>query len=400
MAGPSDSNDASDIFWPGYVDAISNLAINLLFVIAVMCIVILSFVLEGTAKSQPQPQASQATPQQATQYVDETTRALAGELTRQIEAVTTANSEGNPGLDVSKENQATVQSVGAQQVVTEPAHASDGKEVHNATKQGEPGQPGSPLVQPTDAQAQLQALDNSNRELRQSLQQLEEALQSERARVAQAQQASKEQATRASQAEQSLQSEQVRAAKVQQELTELAKQATAQAEQLRQELSAARSKLNAQARAAKTSTTSAAAAQSVEAPQQSIPTPQQTPQVDVMRVTKEPIQTPKGPTTLSTVSAGLIVQFDPKVVTLAASEQKDLVQRLGAFASLVGTRWQITAITPKGFSESARLAYYRTVAVRNALIQAGVAPSQIQVRVLESVQEGADAARVTINPVN
>jgi hypothetical protein len=42
----SESNDASDIFWPGYVDAISNLAINLLFVIAVMAIVVISATLQ------------------------------------------------------------------------------------------------------------------------------------------------------------------------------------------------------------------------------------------------------------------------------------------------------------------------------------------------------------------
>lgn len=46
MAAASDSNDASDIFWPGYVDAVTNLAINLLFVIAVMSIVVISSILQ------------------------------------------------------------------------------------------------------------------------------------------------------------------------------------------------------------------------------------------------------------------------------------------------------------------------------------------------------------------
>ena len=46
MAASSDSNDASDIFWPGYVDAVTNLAINLLFVIAVMSIVVISSILQ------------------------------------------------------------------------------------------------------------------------------------------------------------------------------------------------------------------------------------------------------------------------------------------------------------------------------------------------------------------
>lgn len=46
MAASSNSDDASDIFWPGYVDAISNLAINLLFVIAVMAIVVIGATLQ------------------------------------------------------------------------------------------------------------------------------------------------------------------------------------------------------------------------------------------------------------------------------------------------------------------------------------------------------------------
>ena len=46
MSAASDSDDVSDIFWPGYVDAISNLAINLLFVIAIMAIVVVSATLQ------------------------------------------------------------------------------------------------------------------------------------------------------------------------------------------------------------------------------------------------------------------------------------------------------------------------------------------------------------------
>ena len=46
MSASSDSNDGSDLFWPGYVDAVTNLAINLLFVIAVMSIVVLSSILQ------------------------------------------------------------------------------------------------------------------------------------------------------------------------------------------------------------------------------------------------------------------------------------------------------------------------------------------------------------------
>jgi len=46
MNASHDSDEAADIFWPGYVDAVTNLAINLLFVIAVMSIVVLGATLQ------------------------------------------------------------------------------------------------------------------------------------------------------------------------------------------------------------------------------------------------------------------------------------------------------------------------------------------------------------------
>lgn len=46
MAISTESNDSSDLFWPGYVDAVTNLAINLLFVIAVMSIVVIGVTIQ------------------------------------------------------------------------------------------------------------------------------------------------------------------------------------------------------------------------------------------------------------------------------------------------------------------------------------------------------------------
>jgi hypothetical protein len=70
---------------------------------------------------------------------------------------------------------------------------------------------------------------------------------------------------------------------------------------------------------------------------------------------------------------------------------------LPSYGSLTSGRWQITVITPKGFTEAGRLAYYRAVAVRNVLLQNGVPGTAIDIRVLESVQAGANNARVTVN---
>lgn len=373
MAGPTDSNDASDIFWPGYVDAISNLAINLLFVIAVMCIVILSFVLEGTAKSMPQPKASQATEQQDVQYVNESTLALAGELTRQIEAITSANAAGNPGTQAATESQAQVETAGTEQVTESPERAAGGLQSDNATDAATPGEPSKLQQAQVDLAGELTALQSDNEVLKKELKLAQEAIKAEQARLAQ----------------------------VKKEMSRQVKSVQSQNAVLREKLQQAQTPSPTEKKPATTpqppspanQATPSTAGQKTQNPA----TPTQAPRLEVMRATAEQIKEPQGNTSLESVAAGLIVQFDPKVVTLSGDEQKQMLERLAGFGAIRGTAWQITAITPKGFSESARLAYYRTVAVRNALIQAGVAPAQIKVRVLESAQEGADAARVTIN---
>jgi outer membrane protein OmpA-like peptidoglycan-associated protein len=240
MAGSSESNDASDIFWPGYVDAISNLAINLLFVIAVMCIVILSFVLEETTKGKPQP--------------------------------------------------------GDAPVVSQSASDQASK----------------------DATAAMQQLQKENAKLKQELQSLQQA--------------------------------------------------------------------------------SAAASSGTSGSPQRSNVVNNTPKTETVNARQEVMKDEKGQSSMNTVGAGLIVNFDPKVVTLSPEEGKDVITRLEAFGPVKTTRWQITVISPKGFSESARLAYYRAVAVRNVLIQNGVPGEQINMRVVESAQAGADSARVTVNP--
>jgi outer membrane protein OmpA-like peptidoglycan-associated protein len=240
MSGSSESNDASDIFWPGYVDAISNLAINLLFVIAVMCIVILSFVLEETTKGKPQPGDAPVVSQSATDQASK------------------------------------------------------------------------------DATAAMQQLQKENAKLKQELQSLQQA--------------------------------------------------------------------------------SAAGSSGVSGSPQRSNVANNISKTETVNARQEVMKHEKGQSSMNTVGAGLIVNFDPKVVTLSPEEGKDVMTRLEAFGPVKTTRWQITVISPKGFSESARLAYYRAVAVRNVLIQNGVPGEQINMRVVESAQAGADSARVTVNP--
>lgn len=45
-AGGSENNDGSDIFWPGYVDATTNLILNLLFLLTILIVAVFMFALE------------------------------------------------------------------------------------------------------------------------------------------------------------------------------------------------------------------------------------------------------------------------------------------------------------------------------------------------------------------
>lgn len=195
MAGSSESNDASDIFWPGYVDAISNLAINLLFVIAVMCIVILSFVLEETTKGEPQPGDAPVVSQSATDQV-----------------------------------------------------------IH-------------------DSAAAMQQLQKENAKLKQELQSLQQAVTA-------------------------------------------------------------------------ASSNASASASASGSPQRSNVV-NNTPKTETVNARQEVMKDEKGQSSMNTVGAGLIVNFDPKVVTLSPEEGKDVITRLEAFGPIKTTRWQITVISPK-----------------------------------------------------
>ena len=46
MSLENNSNDGSDIFWPGYVDAVTNLVLNLLFLLTIMTVAVFMFALE------------------------------------------------------------------------------------------------------------------------------------------------------------------------------------------------------------------------------------------------------------------------------------------------------------------------------------------------------------------
>jgi hypothetical protein len=83
---------------------------------------------------------------------------------------------------------------------------------------------------------------------------------------------------------------------------------------------------------------------------------------------------------------------------LSASEAKDVITKVNGFGLSGATRWRITVVAPKGFSEALRLAYYRANAVRNALVANGVPGASIDLRVVESTSSSADNTLVSLRP--
>ncbi len=89
MANQGGSDDGSDIFWPGYVDAVTNLVLNLLFLLTIMTVAVFMFALElGRAKPERQDVTAevQSTPETRIDPVTERQQAVA-ELRKQVEAL-------------------------------------------------------------------------------------------------------------------------------------------------------------------------------------------------------------------------------------------------------------------------------------------------------------------------
>lgn len=94
----------------------------------------------------------------------------------------------------------------------------------------------------------------------------------------------------------------------------------------------------------------------------------------------------------------LVVKFATESVVMSEGEIQQLLAKVEPLKAK-HNRWSITVISPKGFSEAARTAYYRAHAVRNALLQGGISSSAIDLRILESTQPGADNTQVLVKPL-
>jgi hypothetical protein len=94
----------------------------------------------------------------------------------------------------------------------------------------------------------------------------------------------------------------------------------------------------------------------------------------------------------------LVVKFATESVVMGEGEIQQLLAKVDPL-KVNHRRWNITVISPRGFSEASRTAYYRAHAVRNALLQGGIASTAIDLRILESTQSGADNTQVLVKPL-
>lgn len=290
MAASSDSNDASDIFWPGYVDAISNLAINLLFVIAVMAIVVISATLQINDLLK---RKDRALGNDVSYTVMETKDKLSGSGKSNAQSSTNAESQGLQ------------------------AFASGGQSEQPKSQ---------PKPQPEiQTQVLQQQLETVQQQLRSTQVQLSEA----KAALVKAQSAS---------------------GSSPQKIDGVTGSETASR------------------------------------------------RVETVAASNASSQAQAGSNAAQVVNGGVIVPFDVNAIELNPTLVPSVLEKMATFAPVKSSKWQITVIVPKGFTEAKRLGFYRANALRNALLQNGVSGDNIDVKTLESNQPSADNTRVIIRP--
>lgn len=273
MAASSDSNDGSDLFWPGYVDAVTNLAINLLFVIAVMSIVVLSSILQ-ISKMKPDltvkdPDAVKSKP-------------ISSQDTDNISNKSSAPSEKSPFNNKSEVN--PIKKLEDEKLIIEKKAVLQAEQITKLEKEINQLKSGQVLQKSINGKKdQPGGTANQN-----------------------------------------------------------APAEIVNANEIKQSINVGENQL------------------------------------------------------LSLSAGGVLVVFDKDVINLSEKESVELVKKLTETNSLKTTNWQIRVNVPKGFSEAARIGYYRVNSIRNILLQQKVDPSMITMRVVESESSTANNARILI----
>ena len=136
------NNDGSDIFWPGYVDAVTNLVLNLLFLLTIMTVAVFMFAMELGRQHQSTGSARQ-------EATTPTERAKAAEPEHEVEVLRRQVAE------LKREAQVANELLAAQKIVpASSAVAAPKKSIDQATPSG-----GGLLVRYTDEAVTLTAAE-------------------------------------------------------------------------------------------------------------------------------------------------------------------------------------------------------------------------------------------------
>lgn len=420
MAAVSDSDDSSDIFWPGYVDAVTNLAINLLFVIAILSIVVMTTnlqisLLEGKknpglayearklgAGSADGGKSQFAQSQQAVKNALDALQKLKAPLStsvhdadasaltakqiaaalktlQKVASVDSLQDGLGQGLKAGGPSEGLKQGGPAQGL--QEGGPSQGAQQGGVSDQGLSASVQAEISKALSSFEQLQKqLATSSPEGAQAIggaQQLETVLKNIDAML------QKQIAQKTKQANVELAASAAKPTSMDDKLEQLQRQLVQAQEQLKKEqaLRAAAVKAASQANDAL-----GAVGQTAGAMQE-------------FKVQERSNKGVQGTNKLQDIGGqgGVVVVFANDVIELSDSEAVDLVRKLSAAGAIKNVRWELRVISPKGFSEAVRMAYYRLNSLRNILLKNGVNSADIDMRVLEA-ESGGNNARVLVKP--
>jgi hypothetical protein len=338
MAGHSESSDAADIFWPGYVDAVSNLAINLLFVIAVLVIFALAAVTQIGENSKAKNAAAE---------VDGGKKQGAMPVPEMLNPEVKTALEQAASEQITQARLAQVDSMGTASANTETADKAA-------------------LVKALAAQkiAQQEAAEKAS-ELKKTQQALTTALASLKTIKSKPDESS-------------------------------AKDSQSESAQSAQ---AAKSASGSTAQSKSASPTEASGKvtgnQQLEAP---VAPPVKEDRLELVQATQKQAIAANAKNESSLGSNGVLVAFSPDAIDLSDAEAAEVVSKINTFAPLANSQWVISVVSPKGFSEATRLAYYRVNALRNLLLKNGASPASIELSIVESESPSANNTRVLVRP--
>ncbi len=137
MPSRHDDNDGSDIFWPGYVDATTNLILNLLFLLTILIIAVFMFALElgrsSPIESAKQEEAAKQAMEVASAATSEPLKAVSAALTDFTAAVSTATTDFTEAVSIAEVDSLEVTAATANgSLETVPAATTDFSEAVSA----------------------------------------------------------------------------------------------------------------------------------------------------------------------------------------------------------------------------------------------------------------------------